>query len=92
MGRKLYHLPYILVQSIRFVQSTDQSTVRRIDYSNDTVTTPEKGPLSLARGRLAATGNSSFGYFGGGFPGPTRSTVDRIDYSNDTAAAVEKGP
>jgi hypothetical protein len=39
---------------------------------------------------LAATGNSSFGYFGGGFPGP-RSTVDRIDYSNDTATASPKG-
>jgi hypothetical protein len=40
---------------------------------------------------LAATGNSSFGYFGGGFPGPV-STVDRIDYSNDTATASPKGP
>ncbi|MHA2085758.1 MAG: hypothetical protein ACXABD_18600, partial [Candidatus Thorarchaeota archaeon] len=51
-----------------------KSTVDRIDYSNDTVTTPNKGPLSDARGRLAATGNSNFGYFGGGFPG-TKSTV-----------------
>ena len=32
-----------------------------------------------------------FGYFGGGFPGPT-STVDRIDYSNDTATASLRGP
>ena len=32
-----------------------------------------------------------FGYFGGGFPGPT-STVDRIDYSNDTSTASVKGP
>jgi hypothetical protein len=40
---------------------------------------------------LAATGNSSFGYFGGGFPGSV-STVDRIDYSNDTATASPKGP
>jgi hypothetical protein len=40
---------------------------------------------------LAATGNSDFGYFGGGTPGPY-STVDRVDYSNDTATAVAKGP
>ena len=33
----------------------------------------------------------SFGYFGGGTPGPL-STVDRIDYSNDTATASVKGP
>ena len=67
------------------------SVVDRIDYSNDTSTASPKGPLSLARNRLAATGNSSFGYFGGGNPGP-RSTVDRIDYSNDTATASPKGP
>jgi hypothetical protein len=45
----------------------------------------------LARGSLAATGNSNFGYFGGGNPSPL-STVDRIDYSNDTATAPTKGP
>ena len=38
---------------------------------------------------LAATGNSSFGYFGGG---AGVSTVDRIDYSNDTETASPKGP
>ena len=41
-------------------------------------------------GVLAATGNASFGYFGGGHP--AKSTVDRIDYSNDTATASPKGP
>ena len=66
-----------------------RSTVDRIDYSNDTATASPKGPLSLARGYIAATGNSSFGYFGGG---QAVSTVDRIDYSNDTATASPKGP
>ena len=66
------------------------ATVDRIDYSNDTATASPKGPLSLARSYLAATGNSSFGYFGGGYP--AKSTVDRIDYSNDTATAAVKGP
>ena len=69
------------------------STVDRIDYSNDTATASPKGPLSVARSQLAATGNSSYGYFGGGNPYPVSlSTVDRIDYSNDTATASPKGP
>jgi hypothetical protein len=41
---------------------------------------------------MGATGNASFGYFGGGgAPGP-KSLIDRIDYSNDTATASTKGP
>ena len=66
------------------------SRVDSIDYSNDTATASPKGQLSAGRNGLAATGNSSFGYFGGSFPGT--STVDRIDYSNDTATASPKGP
>ncbi len=41
------------------------SRVDRIDYSNDTATASPKGPLSAERTNSAATGNSSFGYFGG---------------------------
>ena len=70
------------------------STVDRIDFSNDTGTAAVKGPLSLARHGLAATGNASYGYWGGGMinPGTTYSTVDRVDFSNDTATAAVKGP
>ena len=69
-----------------------KSTVDRIDYSNDTATAVEKGPLSSARYVPAATGNASFGYFAGGKTPTQLSTVDRIDYSNDTATASPKGP
>ena len=68
------------------------STVDRIDYSNDTATAVAKGPLSVGRYFLAATGNNSYGYFGGGLSAATVSTVDRIDYANDTATASPKGP
>ncbi len=68
------------------------STVDRIDYSNDTATASPKGPLSLARRGLGATGSASFGYFGGGGVPALVSTVDRIDYSNDTATASVRGP
>ena len=40
---------------------------------------------------MSATGNSNFGYHGGG-NSPDKSTVDRIDYNNDTATASPKGP
>ena len=43
---------------------------------------------------MGATGNSSFGYFGGGYvngAGTMPTIVNRVDYSNDTATA-SKGP
>ena len=70
------------------------STVDRIDFSNDSGTTLPRGPLSLSRGSAGATGNSNYGWFGGGttFPGPIVSTVDRIDFSNDATTASPRGP
>ena len=72
--------------------STTTSTVDRIDYTNDTATAVAKGPLSITRYAVGATGNADFGYFGGGALPAAVSTVDRIDYSNDTATASPKGP
>ena len=69
------------------------STVDRIDYANDSNIGLTRGPLSLARQRLSAVGNASFGYFVGGYATSIiRSNIDRIDYSNDTAAATPVGP
>ena len=67
------------------------SIVDRIDFSNDTGTANIRGPLSLARYRLAATGNSNYGWFGGGSPGPV-SRVERIDFSNDSSTTSPRGP
>ena len=68
--------------------SPEVSTVDRIDFSNDTGTANTRGPLSLARFRLAATGNSNYGWFGGGRVASTSvATVDRIDFSNDSPSA-----
>jgi len=71
-----------------------KSGIDRIDYSNDTATAAAKGPLSLGRMNLGATGNASYGYWGGGMiADPSdRSTVDRLDYSSDTTTAAAKGP
>jgi len=69
------------------------STVDRIDYSNDTATASVRGLLNNTKARFQATGNSNFGYFGGGQTlTAALSTVDRIDYSNDTATVSVRGP
>jgi hypothetical protein len=65
------------------------STVDRIDFSNDSSTASVRGPLSLARSGVRATGNSNYGWFGGGFPAV--STVERIDFSNDSSTASVRG-
>ena len=71
------------------------STVNRIDFSNDSSTTSPRGPLTLERYSLEATGNSNYGWFGGGV-NPSipilKSTVDRINFSNDSVSASLRGP
>ena len=61
------------------------SSIERINFFNDSVDASPKGPLTSGRAYGSATGNTSFGYHGGGnsSPGPTVSTIDRIDYAND---------
>ena len=63
-------------------------TIDRLDFSNETVSTPGNG-ITQERQRLATVSNSNYGYFGGGyFPGPNYcSTIDRLDFSNETVAA-----
>ena len=71
------------------------TAVDRIDYSNDTATASPRGNLSVDRWRASATGNTSFGYWGGGYntsnpsgSGYNSSTkIDRVDFSNDTVTA-----
>ena len=70
---------------------TAVSTVDRIDFSNDTVTSSQKGVLSIVKPRLAATGNSNYGWFGGGGFPAALTTVDRIDFANDSATASSRG-
>jgi hypothetical protein len=68
------------------------STVDRIDFSNDLATASPRSPLGLARFALAATGNSNYGWFGGGYTSVPVSRVDRIDFSNDSVTASPRGP
>jgi hypothetical protein len=72
------------------------SRVDRIDFSNDSSTTSPRGPLSIRKGLFTATGNSNYGWFGGGYTGPGApgflTTVDRIDFSNDSPSTTTRGP
>jgi hypothetical protein len=68
------------------------STVDRIDFSNDSATASPRGPLIAETRSAAATGNSNYGWFGGGLFLDHVSTVDRIDFSNDSATASPRGP
>ncbi|AGH31514.1 hypothetical protein SWZG_00001, partial [Synechococcus phage S-SKS1] len=65
-------------------------TIDRIDFSNETTSTPGNN-LSLVKYTLAAVSSSSYGYFGGGRDlglSPSYvNTVDRIDFSNETTSA-----
>lgn len=74
---------------------TPISNIDRTDFSNDTVTALSKGPLARVNWLLSATGNTSYGYWGGGYGDSSYpnglSIVDRLDYSNDTQAASPKG-
>jgi hypothetical protein len=77
--------------SLPFISS---SSVDRIDFSNDSPAASARGLFIEDRYQLAATGNSNYGWFGGGTfnPGNFRSRVDRIDFSNDSTIASPRGP
>ena len=72
------------------------SMVSRITYATDNATASSRGPLNIASGSLAASGDgTTYGWFGGGSnsPGVGRiSTVQRITYTTDTNTASVRGP
>jgi hypothetical protein len=69
------------------------STVSRITYATDTDTGTSRGRLSSIFFGMAAAGNTTDGWFGGGESSSgTSSTVNRITYATDTATASVKGP
>jgi hypothetical protein len=70
-----------------FGGGSSSSTVDRITFASDTGTAPARGPLSLARSALIATGNDNFGWFGGGFS----SNLDRIDFASDSSISSVRG-
>ena len=68
----------------------DSSTVQRITYATDTATAVVRGPLSSNRANLAASGNTTEAWFGGGVG--LVSIVNRITFATDTNTASVRGP
>jgi hypothetical protein len=65
------------------------SLMNKLTYSTDTTNTPPSANLGAGRYRLAATGNSTAGYFGGGVIVPgARTTMEKIFYSGDLTISI----
>ena len=70
------------------------SAVSRITFATDTASATTRGPLAFAQfAGPGSTGNSNYGWFGGGQTGAGSVTrnVNLITYANDTATAVSTG-
>ena len=63
------------------------TTMDKVTYSSDTTAEVPGAALSAARYALAATGDSTAGYFGGG-QNPAIASMDKLTYSSDTTAEV----
>ena len=61
----------------------------RVDYSNDTATSLQRGAFYLQKYYAGAMANSDYGYWAGGDPSP-RSSMQRFDWANDTATSTLK--
>jgi hypothetical protein len=67
-----------------------RTNVDRMDFANDSPTAAvPRGPLTVARQAVGASGNQNYGWFTGSLN--PHSLVDRIDYSNDTVSASPRG-
>jgi len=68
------------------------SLIDRITYATDTATASVRGPLSSPKYAPAGAGNTTDGWFSGGYGGPSWQAVQRITYATDTATASVRGP
>ena len=74
------------------------SRIDRIIFASDTSTAVTKGPLSVARYGAGAGGNTTDGWYAGGYvgPGPTPagikfSSFDRVIFASDTSTVIVRG-
>jgi len=74
----------------------DTTIINRVSFSNDIITTPLRGKMTVQRGRYATSYNSNYGWFAGGrVPGAPNgvivTSVERIDFSNDLITNSTRG-
>lgn len=68
------------------VIATYISTVIRLDFSNETITS--KGTLPVAKSDCGGTSTLTYGYFGGGYTGLALSTITRYDFSTEVSSNI----
>ena len=72
------------------------SIVQRITFATDTATASQRGSLPYIVWAGSGVGTNDYGWFGGGYGGPTPfvllSSINRITYAADTATATARGP
>ncbi len=67
----------------------ESTIVDKYTYSNDSISRSPSSNLSDARRTLAAVGNNTHGYFGGGaYQSTYKTVVERIVYSNDSESRI----
>lgn len=88
------------------LQISAESSTQRLDFSSDSTALASKGPLPLARMKMASTSNDNYGWYIGGSnqtfhydtttPGVQSaviySIIDRLNFSSDTTTAIVRGP
>ena len=70
------------------VNDSERSTMDKVTYASDTTAAVPGAALTSAKRMLAATSNSTHGYFAGGTSPGYVSTMDKTTYASDTTAAV----
>jgi hypothetical protein len=61
------------------------STITRLDFSNETISSPGKN-LPTGRSQMGGTSSNSYGYYVGGYISDRISTITRLDFSNETVS------
>ena len=87
-------LPFGYVAGGSDPSGNQKTDIGRIDFSSDTVAMITKGTQNHGVGYVNSTGNTDFGYTGGGYNVPAgggTSNIQRADYSNDESITLDKG-
>ena len=75
--------------------TTYETTIERINFSNDTASTSSLGDMRATRTGHFGTGNTTSAYWSGGnaigLPTTDAKKSERLDYSSDTSNTVYKG-
>ena len=65
-----------------------KNSVDKLTFSNNTAAASPSSSLSDARRELGSVGNTTAGYFGGGYDGSNIQFWINLTYSNDTTARL----